>query len=294
MTAATSAKRLLARYRGPLAAVSAIAGVAVGVLGNLVTNHWLWGTFCGLLVLTAFVAATEALKAWREDDRERSLAVNSPASSLPYTAFSYTGASHSFGHNTSVGTVQVAGGNIDDHRKTVFRNNTTTIKVGGFWLVALVALIVAISGTLHMRANPGGSAPQNAAALAAEGGHSSPAAAVKGFFGNAFQNNWTDACGYEPPSEQASCDYGASAGNPPEFGTLAVGSALIEGTRALVPVSGRVCRSGECADFHGSGLPQGSTFDIAFADALDPPDSSANLVPCQEVGNKWYVDGVNP
>jgi hypothetical protein len=176
-------------------------------------------------------------------------------------------------------------GTINDHRKT--------FKFGGFSLIALLALTVAAGGTFYIAQNPGNGAPQSPSALAAEGGHSSPSAAVSGFFGNAFLNNWTKACSYEPPSEQSTCK-ADSIGTPPESGSLAIGKAIVEGRDALVPITGRACRYGACRTFQGNGLPASATFRTVYTEALNPPDSSWNLAPCQEVGNKWYMNGSNP
>lgn len=273
---------------GSLAAASAIAGVAAGVLSNLLTSHPKWATFCGLLVACAFLALTAGLNARREGNGARPPAVNSPADGLPYTSFIYT--DNSYSNGPSVRNLAFAGRDINYRTKIkiVYQNGQATLrKISSSLLIALalIALAVAVGGT-YMYKNP---ALEDPAALAAEAGHGSPVAAVEGFFGNSLQNNWTQACSYEPPSEQDTC----SAGEP-ETGRLAVGIAIIEGTRALVPISGRLCRFGECRNFQGSGLPSGTTFQTAYADALNPPDSSWNLLRCQEVDNKWYLDGLNP
>lgn len=287
MKTSTRAKFSLGKLQTPLAAASAVAGVVAGVLVNLLTSHWLWGTACGLLAVTAFLAAAAAVQAHQERSSAHAAAavVNSPTSGMPYTSFIWTG--DSYGSGSVNNSTLTAGGKIKLRFKTHYGDRHTNIRIGGFSLIAFMAIAIAVAGTVPMYRNPFTGSLESPAELAAEGGHSSPAAAVKGFLGDTFTNNWTGACGYEPPGEQD-----CSAGTP-RTGNLSVGSAIVEGTRALVPLSGRICE-GECANIHTTGLPQGTDFGTAYADAWDPPDSSTFLVPCVEVKNKWYVHALTP
>lgn len=288
MEAPNTAKNLTARFRGSLSAASATAGIAAAILGAWLTGHWLWAPFCFLLVLIAFVAAAEAIKARQEAGGEDELMANSPELGGPYVSFNYTGETNRYGDNASVGNVAI-GRRIDDHRKTIHRTSTTIIKPGGLWLIAVLALVALVGGTAHMARDPGSTAVPTPAALAAQGGHSSPRAAVMGFFGNALLNNWASACSYLPPSEQGTC-----GSSPTETGSMAVGNAIVDHTLALVPVTGKLCRYGQCATFHGNGLPTGETFQNAYTAAMDPTNTAGDLVPCQKVGREWYVNGSSP
>jgi hypothetical protein len=257
--------------------MSATAGIVAGILGGWLTGHWLWGPFCGLLALIAFVAAAEALKARREADGKGELVANSPALGGPYTSFNYTGDTYRYGNNASVGNFTIAGGNIDDHRRV------TTIKVGGLSLVAVLALAGVAGGTVYLARNPG-----------TGGSHSSPAAAVEGFFGDALLNNWAGACSYQLPSEQSTCNFGVSMETTPqETGSIAAGNAIVDGTLALVPITGRLCNYGQCRTLSGNGLPPGATFQSAYAQAMNSANTTANLVPCEEVDNEWYIASPN-
>jgi MFS family permease len=271
------------RFRGPLAAASAVAGIIAGILGAWLTGHWQWGIFCFLLVLIAFVAAAEAYKAARETKESGALAVNSPAHSGSYVAFNYTD-DHSNRGNVSTG-IQIAGGNIKTRQSIKNSSRTTTIKLGGLWLVALLALGGAVGGTFAKLPNSG--SPQAPSVLAAEGGHGSPQAAVKGFIGNALQNNWAGACNYEIPSGQSACSSDAPA---QQSGYLAVGDGIISGQQALVPVSGTVCKYGDCETVSGNGIPAGTSFQAAYLQATNLVNQVPNLVACEEVGGKWYVE----
>jgi hypothetical protein len=279
MEASSKVGDLAAKFRGSLAATSTTAGIVAGILGAWLTGHWLWGPFCGLLALIAYVAVAEALKARHEADGKSALAANSPALGGAYTSFSYTGDTHRYGNNASVGNITIAGGNIDDHRRV------TTIKVGGLSLVALLALAGVAAGTIYLARSPG---------IAAEGGHNSPEAAVRGFFGDALLNNWRGACGYQLPSEQGTCNVGVSMGTAPqETGSVVAGNAIVDGTLALVPITGRLCNNGQCRTFSGNGLPSGATFQSAYAQAMNSANTTANLVPCEEVDNEWYIAAPN-
>jgi MFS family permease len=288
MEAPNTAKSLIGKFRGSLSAASATAGIVAGILGGWLTGHWLWAPFCFLLVLIIFVAVAEAIKARRETGGKGGLAANSPGLGGLYTSFSYTGETNRYGDNASVGNVTI-GGRIDDRRKTVHRNSTIIIKPGGLWLIAALALVVVAGGTVYMARDPGSAVVPTPATLAAEGGHSSPRAAVMGFFGNAILNNWANACGYLPPSEQGAC-----GPSPTETGSIAVGNAIVDDTLALVPVTGELCRYGKCATFRGNGLLAGETFQNAYTAAMDPTNTAGDLVPCEKVGNEWYVNGSSP
>ena len=287
MEALNTTRNLTGKFRGSLSATSAIAGIAAAILGGWLTGHWLWAPFCLLLVLIAFIAVAEAIKARRETDGKDEIVANSPGFGGPYISFSHDEINR-YGDNASVGNVTI-GGRIDDHRKTIHRNSTTIIKPGGLWLIAVLALVVFAGGTAYMARDHGSTAMPTPATLAAEGGHSSPRAAVMGFFGNALLNNWASACGYIPPSRQGTC-----GSSPTETGSIAVGNAIVDDTLALVPVTGELCRYGECSTFHGDGLQAGETFQNAYTAAIDTTNTAGDFVPCEKVGNEWYVNGSSP
>jgi hypothetical protein len=167
---------------------------------------------------------------------------------------------------------------------TVYRNHTTTIKIGGLALVALLALVGAAGGTVYIARQPDSTGAGTSASLAAEGGHSSPESAVRGFFGDAFLNNWPGACSYWLPSEQSMCNFGVSMGTAPqETGSVVTENAFFDGMLALVPITGRACKYGECRTFTGKGLPPDTSFQSAYAQAMNPAITTANLAPCEEV-----------
>ena len=273
------------RSRGPVAAISAVAGILAGILGGWLAGHWLWGAACAFLVLLAVVAGAESLKACREDapgDRTAALIV---------------------GHGGAVSNSVVATGDVDQSRTTNIRGGAVAA------LLAILALGGSAGGTLYYAYQPagllsgsGGSGPgrpEPAAVLAAAGGHGSPAEAVSGFFGNAFLGDWGKACGYLLPGEQGGCRQ--QAGGLGVFsGPVGVGRVVVSGARALVVLVGRLCvpagvaaSSPQCASNSNpsAGLGPNISFTAAFDEALNPGPNPPPLIVCEESGGAWYTRG---
>lgn len=284
-----SSRSLSGKARGMLAVASVASGTVSGYLGNLLSGHWYLGTFLGLFVAAAFQGGAEYFMASREgNDRggggDGTPGVNFPGSGS-YVALNY--ARDTFGDNANAGNFTIAR-SIKDRRKTVHHTHATNIKPGSPWLA--LAVVIAIAGGLYTAkqygAIPALQAPtlQSAPTLAAEGGHGSPEAAVEGYMGNLLLGR-SSVCGYRLPSEQSSC----MPSIPGEAtGSLAVGNPIMEGDRALVPVTGPICLYSDCTKLQGDGIPQGYTFDTAYAGSADP--LSTGLFPCAEDAGKWYVD----
>jgi hypothetical protein len=167
--------------------------------------------------------------------------------------------------------------------------------VGGIaGIVALAALGGAVGGTLYFSQQTNSAIMESLQSLAADGGHSTPDAAVKGYIGDALLGDGAGACNYVLPDEQQTCinDYmqngnGAAATTQGTF--LETGGPIIQGTLALVPVAGKLCQSGSCNTSTTSGLPPGESFQTAFGQAMDY-GGRGNIFPCQEINNTWYVN----
>lgn len=130
--------------------------------------------------------------------------------------------------------------------------------------------------------------------LVNDANHSSPEAAVKGFFGSALLGDGPGACGYLLPDEQGICNntYAQSSQGGSLWattGAIGVGNAVMSGSLALVPIRGKLCTSGSCQSFVGDGLPVGTSFQNAFQQAMNQ-NSNSNLAPCERIGGAWYVD----
>lgn len=261
-------------FRGSLAAVSTVSGILAGVLGGWLTGRWLWGAACGFLILLGVAAGAEAIKARRENSKEASATV-------------------SLNDNASLGDTLIAGRDLTQNRisNKIHHQKTTNIRAGSpAAVLAVVALGTATGGTLYMSQQPG-VAIESPQTLASEGSHSSPDSAVKGLLGNLLIGNIPGACGYLLPDEQSECNaaYAARGSQPSVTGSVGVGSAVVNGTLALVPVTGKICSAGRCVLPHATGLPPGASFLQAYRQAMGSSNGNGNLFPCDENDGVWYV-----
>jgi MFS family permease len=271
---------LSSKFKGSLAATSAVAGILAGVLGSWLSGHWQWGVACAFLVLLGVAAGVEAFRASRK---------SKDSAEEP-----------SLSGNPSYGDALVAGRDIYQSRSisNIDQSKTTSFRLSGgiATVVAILALGGAAGGTIYVsqRTTVMIESPQN---LANDGNHSSPEAAVKGFLGDLFLGDMPGACGYLLPDEQSTCNQAyassssnASSTNSSFSGDTGVGNAIVNGTLALVPVVGRICSSGTCQSFFRNGLPPGMSFEAAFHEAMSSNQpASFNLAACEEVGNSWYI-----
>jgi hypothetical protein len=118
------------RRRGLIGAISALAGIAAGVLGGWLAGHWLWGVACAFLVLLAVAAAAEGLKSRSED---------APGPRIVFVP----------GHGAISKSIFVAGD----------VTHSRTVKIGGGAtgaVVVLVALGIAFGGTVYFTSQPSG------------------------------------------------------------------------------------------------------------------------------------------
>ncbi len=126
------------------------------------------------------------------------------------------------------------------------------------------------------------------------GGVATPEQVVTGFVQTELAGHWSKLCPYFPPGKRSSCssDAGSLSGKP--TGKLTVGSAVVSGKRALVPVTGHICLSGK-SDCQSNtdpeaGLPSGSeTFTQAYDKSV--AGNVFSPVPCVKVNGRWYVNG---
>jgi hypothetical protein len=131
-------------------------------------------------------------------------------------------------------------------------------------------------------------------------GHGSPEEAVQGFI-NALNTNSVNNgsfCQWLEPSAVSECQSGLeglkSQGTVDiTTNTLSIRSDVIDGTRALVSLTGQLCSSGgNCTDNtdSNSGMPSASTsFDEAYSDAEANTQTTISPVACAKVGGTWYV-----
>jgi hypothetical protein len=126
-------------------------------------------------------------------------------------------------------------------------------------------------------------------------GHGSPEDAVDGFYQSELTGDWAAACSYVTPSAQALCRAGTS-GQGAATGHVTVGTAVISGNEALVPVTGSICApSTPCASNPNPaiGMPGSSSqFAADYQKAVVGTISGTTVIspiPCKNEGGRWYV-----
>jgi hypothetical protein len=181
---------------------------------------------------------------------------------------------------------------------------------GGF-LAAIVA-IVAI-GALKLAGVIWTSAPPRWVAALGPGvtvtgpwpaapGHDSPGAALAGELAALSSKDPAALCeyAYAYASPVARCEAQTSRtslNQAPYFTSVKIGYVAIDGTRALVGFTGKVCSPGKTPECVTNADPSaifstGDTFTTLWAHTVNSPNSPSSdaytLLPCAEVGGKWY------
>jgi hypothetical protein len=158
--------------------------------------------------------------------------------------------------------------------------NTKTLGIiGAAVVVVIVVIVVAVSG----------------------GGSSNGATdAVNGFVSAVLSNNGEAVCQYFSPSTQSECLAHKSLFTGASGHASVTGSA-IQGTQALVSITGELCApyvsggsgGNDCASNSDGnlGMPvNGVSFSAAFAAAQNESANALSPVPLEEINGKWYLD----
>jgi hypothetical protein len=166
------------------------------------------------------------------------------------------------------------------------------VRKGGVVLVVSVMAVIAgcSSGGGILSGSGGGSVAP---------GHGSPKAAVEGFITDLELGNGSTAwCSYMDPADQQDCQEGAAEADITVTGRFGLGNQVIDGTEALVVLTGDVCtHSAESAtttscvsnNNPNDGLPPGAgTFSEAYANAVS--SSGTTTAPCIEIDGQWYIN----
>jgi hypothetical protein len=137
-------------------------------------------------------------------------------------------------------------------------------------------------------------------------GHGSPGAALAGYLAALSANDPATACGYVAAGPAARCTApsGQSARNRLPYGvSVKTGYVAVDGTRALVGFTGKICSPG-ATPLHratpacmananpAAVFSAGNTFAVLWTRATSPVSGDAAtyvLLPCVEEGGKWYV-----
>jgi hypothetical protein len=181
------------------------------------------------------------------------------------------------------------------------------------WLLAAIAAVVVI-GALKLAGVIWTSAPPKWVTALGTGvtvtgpeqvapGHGSPGAALTGLLAALSSKDHATVCDYISVSSTARCEAPSGQGSRNQLRyrvSVEIGYVAISGTRALVGFTGKICPPGT-----PSTLPQcisntdpaaifsaGNTFAALWTLTVTPNPSDTSpygLVPCVEVGGKWYV-----
>lgn len=141
-----------------------------------------------------------------------------------------------------------------------------------------------------------GSPPAATPSASVMPGFSTPQDAVDGFYQGELAGNWSAVCSYVVPSAQSVCLAGTS-GQGAATGSIGVDRAVIQGTEALVAVTGNICApSTPCtANTDPSlGMPTSASdfsavYQAAVASGSSGEGAYMSPMPCTQVNGKWYV-----
>jgi hypothetical protein len=130
-------------------------------------------------------------------------------------------------------------------------------------------------------------------------GHGSPGAAFVGVLAAVSSKDPAALCEYTDAyaSSVAQCKAQisqASRGQAAYIESVKIGYVAIDGTRALVGFTGKICPPGNTRECVANADPSaifsaGNTFTALWAQTVNPDSGNAySLLPCVEVGGKWY------
>lgn len=132
-------------------------------------------------------------------------------------------------------------------------------------------------------------------------GNGSPDGVMAGVVASITQGPITDFCKYEQPSQQSTCNSTFSQVTPdeiksqlPTFQNFALGYTAIDGTKALIGVTGTVCVPNQNPKCYTNTDPaailsSGKKFAALWADAISAPSNVYSLSPAIEVNGSWYA-----
>jgi len=138
---------------------------------------------------------------------------------------------------------------------------------------------------------PGPASPSNA----------TPTGVMAGVVKAITAGPFIDFCKYEQPSEQSSCrsTFGqvtkAEVANQlPTFKNFALGYSAIDGTKALIGITGTICVPNQKPSCYtnkdpAAVLDSGKPFATLWSEAIAAPANVYSLSPALEVNGSWYA-----
>lgn len=182
-------------------------------------------------------------------------------------------------------------------------------RAGGMAKAALAACaltgLAAVAGCAS-----GGGQPSWAASLGsgvtvvppgtASPGNDSPNGVMIGVITAITTGHLTDFCKYEQPALQSGCNDGMSQVTPakvkdqlPTFKNVKLGYTAIDGDKALIGLTGRICAKGKSHCFSNSDPAKlfkgGKPFSELWNEAVKAPDNVYSLSPAIKINGKWYA-----
>jgi hypothetical protein len=194
----------------------------------------------------------------------------------------------------------------------------TRARAGAAMLACGTAALFALAGcSSGGSSSPSSSAPSWASALGSgvtvvapettAPGNDSPGAVMTGFIDAINAKKYTALCSYLLPSDQSKCrtvfgsvNMSALAGQMPTDKNIKLGYVAIDGTEALIGMTGEECAPGQSPECSTNNSPaaildSGKSFSALWKTAVAEANSSSSsnaytLSPCVEIGGKWYAD----
>lgn len=132
-------------------------------------------------------------------------------------------------------------------------------------------------------------------------GNATPTGVMAGVVKAITTGPFIDFCKYEQPSEQSSCKstFGqvtkAEVANQlPTFKNFALGYSAIDGTKALIGITGTICVPNQKPSCYtnkdpAAVLDSGKPFATLWSEAIAAPANVYSLSPALEVNGSWYA-----
>ncbi|HXC85284.1 MAG TPA: hypothetical protein VNV62_25870 [Trebonia sp.] len=130
----------------------------------------------------------------------------------------------------------------------------------------------------------------------------SPQGVVTAYVRTLDSRDFTGACAYTVPADQAACkaeiaENGSQHAMPPDdtYNGFSVGYTLIDGRQALVGATGQLCvltQAQTCVSNSDPAavLDSGKSFAALWTQAMDALSGAYSPIPCVRVSGTWYLD----
>ncbi len=174
-------------------------------------------------------------------------------------------------------------------------------------LCALAGLI----GAAGCSSGGGGSQPSWASSLGsgvtvvspgtASPGNGTPDGVMIGVVDSITSGHFTDLCKYEMPATQSQCNSAMSQVTPsvaasqlPSFKNMKLGYTAVDGTKAIIGITGTVCLPNQTPSCFTNNDPaalfdSGKSFAALWTQALNAPQNAYSLSTVEEVNGSWYA-----